>query len=240
MDHAEAPAVLLLGLLVCLAMVGPGSEAREPRALLARVDHLVFAGPDLEAAIQEVQRLLGVRATPGGSHPAWGTRNALIALGEEAYLEILGPDPTQPAPEGPRLLDIDDLKAPRLVTWAAKGKDLERVVAEARRHGLNLGMVSSGSRRRPDGVLLSWRLTNPGASRADGLVPFLIDWGETPHPATTSVKGCRLLDLRGEHPRASEVQERLRQLDLDLPVTEGPTPALVATILTPRGRVELR
>ena len=48
--------------------------------LMSRVDHLVYASPNLEEGIDRIESLLGVRATPGGSHPQWGTANALIAI----------------------------------------------------------------------------------------------------------------------------------------------------------------
>jgi len=208
--------------------------------LLARVDHLVYATPDLNRGVEEIEKLLGVRATPGGQHPGRGTRNALIALGPATYLEIIAPDPEQPPPETPRPFGIDGLKGSRLVAWAAKGVDLERLRDEAARKGARLGNVMSGSRRRPDGVLLSWRYTDPKTVLADGLVPFFIDWGQSPHPANTAAPGASLIALRAEHPDAQRVQRLLRELGLDLPVQSGATPALVAIIDSPRGRVELR
>jgi hypothetical protein len=75
---------------------------------------------------------------------------------------------------------------------------------------------------------------------ADGIVPFFIDWGTTPHPASSAAPGATLIALRAEHPDPTKVRMILNQLGFDLPVTKGPTPALVATIDSPRGRVELR
>jgi hypothetical protein len=208
--------------------------------LLARVDHLVYAAPDLDAAIERLEGLLGVRATPGGQHPGRGTRNALIALGPATYLEILGPDPAQPKPATSRWFGIDDLQAPRLAGWAAKGIELERLVEDAGRHGVKLGEVHSGSRRRADGVLLSWRFTDPFTVVAEGIVPFFIDWGDTPHPAASAAKGVSLIALRAEHPDPEQVSQMLDLLGLDLPVRAGSAPALVAILGTPRGRIELR
>jgi hypothetical protein len=220
--------------------VNPGAQSRDTAVLLRTVDHLVYATPDLPAGITHIEGLLGIQATPGGQHPGEGTRNALVALGPTSYLEIIGPDPDQPKPAGPRKFRIDDLKEPRLVTWAAKGSDLPRLVADARRRGVSLGDVRPGSRRTPTGTLLSWHITDQRTMAADGLVPFFIDWGNTPHPAVNAAAGATLLALRGEHPDPERTQRLLAELGLELPVVKGAAPALVATILGPRGRVELR
>jgi hypothetical protein len=208
--------------------------------LVSSVDHLVYATPDLQTGVERVERMLGVLASPGGQHPGRGTRNALLSLGPGAYLEIIGPDPDQPPPAQPRPFGIDALEEPRLVTWAAKGTDLEQLSSNAQSRGVRLGDVTSGSRRRGDGVMLSWRYTDPRTVVADGVVPFFIDWGKTPHPATTATEGASLVTLRAEHPDAERVQRMLTGLGLDLQVQSGSRPALIATISSPRGRVELR
>jgi hypothetical protein len=226
---------------VAFALIGTLGSAQEPSsALLARIDHLVYATPDLQIGITAIEQQLGVRATPGGQHPGLGTRNALIALGPTSYLEIIGPDPDQPKPSGPRRFGIDDLKAPRIVRWVVKSSELAAVKAKADKAGVTLGAVASGGRKRPDGVLLSWRYTDPAVTVADGLVPFFIDWGTSPHPALTAAKGATLIQLRAEHPDAARVQKMLEQLGLDLRISHASAPAIVATIDSPRGRVDLR
>ena len=209
-------------------------------SLLSAVDHLVYATPDLQLGIETIEKLFGVRATPGGQHPGRGTRNALVSLGPGIYLEVIGPDPAQAQPPQPRPFGIDDLKEPRLVTWAAKGKNLESLANEAARSGVKLGQVIDGSRQRTDGLVLSWRYTDPRTVVFDGVVPFFIDWGQTPHPATTAAPGASLTGLRAEHPVPERVQKALGQLGLDLRVQLGPRPGLIATVNSPRGRVELR
>ena len=232
--------IVAFGAMFCLVAQSESAEPKGAADIVGRVDHLVFATPDLKVGIEAIEKLLGIRATPGGQHPGAGTRNALVALGPASYLEIIGPDTEQPDPPGPRRFGIDGLKRPRLAAWAAKGQDLERLAADAARKGVKLGAVGSGSRRRPDGVLLSWRFTSPATVLADGIVPFFIDWGKTPHPAATAAPGATLVGLRAEHPDAQRVEEMLRKLGLDLPVTSAPAPALIATVDSPKGRVELR
>jgi hypothetical protein len=230
--------VLIIGVLGVGAPVAVSQV--EPTGLLAAVDHLVYATPDLQVGIDTIERILSVRATPGGQHPGRGTRNALVALGPSSYLEIIGPDPEQPRPAEPRPFGIDGLEAPRLVAWAAKGRNLEQMARDAEQGGVRLGAVIAGSRRRADGVMLSWRYTDPRTVVAGGIVPFFIDWGQTPHPAASAARGVSLLRLRAEHPVADAVQKMLSAVGLDLRVRAGPKAALIATVTGPRGQIELR
>ncbi|MCC7263058.1 MAG: VOC family protein [Candidatus Latescibacteria bacterium] len=205
----------------------------------AQLDHLVLATPDLAAGIAAVEEHLGVPCLPGGAHPAWGTRNALVPLGPTSYLEVIGPDPERLPGPLPELFGIHILDGPRLVTWAAKGAHLSRLVGDARAHGIDLGAVLPGSRVRPDGVTLTWELTDPLQSRAGGVLPFFIDWGTSPHPATAGPAGVQLLGFSAEHPEPAVVAAPLGKLGLCLDLAHGPRPALCAVLQTTRGEVVL-
>jgi hypothetical protein len=208
--------------------------------LLARVDHLVYAVPELDSGIEHVERLLGVRATPGGRHAGRGTHNALVALGARTYLEIIGPDPEQANATTPVWFGIDRLTEPALVTWAIAASDLGDIAASSARSGVTLGDIIAGGRRRTDGVELRWRYTDPLRLLADGIVPFFIDWADTPHPAQTAAQGASLAGLHAEHPWPEAVREMLHALGCDMLVLPGQRAALIATIDCPRGRLELR
>jgi hypothetical protein len=204
------------------------------------IDHLVYATPDLAATVEQLGRRLGLTPKPGGQHAGIGTRNFLAALGDGAYLEVIGPDPEQPEPEWPRPFGIDQLTEARLVTWAARVTDLAEVVEQARAAGHDPGPVVPLSRTRPDGVLLEWQLTFPTSDADGGLVPFLIDWGDSPHPSETAAPGLRLRSFAGVHPDPALVQAKLAALGQRLPVAEGAAPALRAVVEAPAGEVVLR
>lgn len=227
----------MLALVLLAASVAGGQT--ESRSLVATVDHLVYATPDLQRGSIGSNSCWAFAPRRAGSTrgAARGTRSSRSA---GVYLEIIGPDPEQPRPPQARPFGIDGLEAPRLVAWAAKGTALEPFAGTAAQRGVILGPVISGSRRRADGVMLTWRYTDPRTVVADGLVPFFIDWGSTPHPAASAATGAALVTLRAEHPDAAQVQRALGQVGIELPVRPGPRAALIAVIDSPLGRVELR
>ena len=96
------------------------------------IDHLVYAAPDLAAAVADVEERFGVRAQAGGQHIGLGTHNALLALGAKTYLEIIAPDPGQPAPSVPRPFGVGGLRHGGLVSWALAYGDIDAAVARAR------------------------------------------------------------------------------------------------------------
>jgi hypothetical protein len=211
-----------------------------PRPAIDQVDHLVYATPDVDATCAALERQLGVRASVGGQHLGRGTRNALIAIGGDGYLEIIGPDDAQPSPPSPRWLGIDALTSTRLVAWSAHGSNLPQLVDDAARRGVHLGSVSDGRRTRSDGVVVEWHVTDPSAALEDVVVPFFIDWGMSPHPSSTAAAGPRLMDLRGEHPDPERAREMLAAIGIDMSVAQADRPAIVATFQTDSGLVELR
>lgn len=202
------------------------------------LDHLVYATPDLEATCRDLETRLGVRASAGGQHPGRGTHNALISIGPRAYLEIIGPDPLQPEPR-PVWFGIDQLAAPKLITWAVHVDDLEAFMKEISPNA-NVGLVRSGSRKTPEGTTLSWRLTEPQVVQGIGLVPFLIEWNSREHPAGSAITGPQFVQLRVEHPEPESIRKQLNSLRLEVAIEQGSTPALVAIFQGANDLIELR
>jgi Glyoxalase-like domain len=202
------------------------------------LDHLVYAVPDLDAATRAFAAATGVAPAEGGRHVGRGTRNVLVGFGATSYLEIIGPDPDNPADPGAAVpFGLDTPGLPRLVTWAVHPADLAAAAAASAAAGADLGGIWPLSRRTPAGTLLWWRLASTHPAPLDGVIPFLIDWGATPHPAA-ELPRVALRGLRATHPDPDAVAAVLNALHVRLPVEPGP-PGLTALLDTPRGPVVL-
>lgn len=237
---AAACACALLATVAIVGLTIGCSAEDSPLALPARVDHLVFGVADLDAGVEYIEQQLGVRPVAGGRHSRYGTHNALVSLGATTYLEIIAPDPELSRPTRGRLFGLDSLQEPRLVTWAVLSEEIDSAASAAAAAGVAIGPVESGSRERPDGTVLTWKLSDPYAMPLEGAIPFLISWGETPHPASSAPGGASLVGLRIEHPAPGGVREALAALGITMDVRRGDEFHLVATIQTTSGLVELR
>jgi len=202
------------------------------------IDHLVYATPDLAAAVADLEGRFGIRAQAGGKHVGLGTHNALLALGPRTYLEIIAPDPDQPDPPVSRPFGIEGITRGKLVGWALACDDIDRAVSTARSRGYNPGEVIDGHRVGPAGTVLRWRAA--GVTQADNLVPFLICWGDTEHPARSAPRGLILKAIRIQHPDPPSLAPLLMALDTNVEVKQGQAPALVAYLSGPNGSKILR
>ncbi|HLS46124.1 MAG TPA: VOC family protein [Ornithinicoccus sp.] len=208
--------------------------------MAAQLDHLIIGGPDLDDLEAYVEEQLGVAPRRGGSHPGWGTRNSLVGLGGRQYLELVAPDPDQPDPEHARSFRVDELTEPTLVGWAVRVDDVGSVVAHAREQGYDPGEPFGMSRRTADGRELAWQMTptDTGRTRA---VPFLIDWGQTPHPSE-GLPAVLLQTFRIKHPQAPELNAAFKALGVargPIQLRVGEPVRLSAVLMTESGRVEL-
>ncbi|MGD9291320.1 MAG: VOC family protein [Gammaproteobacteria bacterium] len=203
------------------------------------IDHLVYGVADLGAGMDLFGDLLGTHPVIGGRHSACGTHNALLSLGPGVYLEIIAADPDQALPERGVLFGLDTLEEPRLITWVLRVQHMDRLARRATAADVGLGPVQTGARRNPDGSRLTWRVTDPYAMPMGGAVPFLIDWGETPHPSGSAPHAGSLVSLRIEHPEAGLLRRRLHALGVGIDVTRAASIRLTATIDSGHGRVEL-
>ena len=139
-----------------------------------RIDHLVVGSADLDRGIAWVAERLGVAPVLGGSHDGFGTRNALLGLGEQ-YLEVLALDPAQPATHGALAEQVAAMDEPALINLAVARSPLTDAI--------------SMSRVRPDGARLTWELSFTSTPL------FFIDWKDSEHPSSGLPDGGRITSV---------------------------------------------
>lgn len=202
------------------------------------IDHIIYAHPELDIGAALIEQQFGVRASGGGQHPGYGTHNKLLALGPRTYLEIIAPDPEQPEPANARPFGVDGITRGGLVGWAIGCDDIDAAQAAARSRGFDPGEVISGQRVGPTGTALRWRLTRNAL--AGGSIPFLISWGDIPHPAQSAPQGLLLESFHLEHPDPASIRPALAALGANVAVEPSAHVALVARLNGPNGSKELR
>jgi hypothetical protein len=211
----------------------PGGAA----TMLTELDHIILGVNDLDRGVAWVEQLTGVRAVFGGVHPGRGTRNALLALGPECYLEILAPDPQQSSPTW--FKQLLTLAEPRLIAWAVHTNDLSACVQAAQAAGLPIDGPQDGARARPDGKTLRWKSFRLQDDRG-GLLPFFIEWDrDSPHPAADASAECRIVRHNVQSPDAPELIRLCQTLAVQVQIEPAEKPRMVARLASPRGDVEL-
>ena len=135
------------------------------------LDHALIAVSDLAKAGQEFEERHGLASIEGGRHPAWGTANRIVPLGD-SYLELIAVIDAAKAAESAvgRWVASGVTDPARPLGWAVRTSDLDEI---ARRLDLS---VSAGSRVTPDGGQLSWRTAGMDQAIAEPALPFFIEW----------------------------------------------------------------
>ena len=165
----------------------PGMTTRGSVANVSPVtfslDHVVIFVKDLTEATTNF-RHFGFRVTPGGTHAGGLTKNALIALADRTYLELLAftvPVTSENLAqlEGEQRTAMDRRFLPRGAEGEGEGfRDfalgtirLRDAIDSANASGLLVEGPFPGRRVRPDGTEVSWLLGFP----RDPELPFLIE-----------------------------------------------------------------
>ena len=146
----------------------------EPPAV---IDHVLLPVGNLEDAARHLHERYGLQANPGGRHAAGGTANYIVPLGFQ-YLELIAvvePSEIRDSHLGARVMQaVGDGRT--FVAWALRTADLDALRAKLLGEGWNLPPIAEGSRRRPDGQVLSWRTQDVERGAGPTAIPFVIEW----------------------------------------------------------------
>ena len=141
--------------------------------MLARLDHVILAVADLDAAARSYARLLGRSPSWRGEHPGAGTANALFRL-ENTYLELLAA-----AGEGPLGAAVRGWIASRgegPVGLAFGSDDVAASREELAARGLEPGPLEKGMGRDVEsGAFREWVSAALPLARTRGVLLFAIE-----------------------------------------------------------------
>ena len=146
-----------------------------------RVDHVVYAAEHdgVHATAERLAKLIGVRPVDGGVHPRFGTRNVILPLAHERYVEVvevLDHPASDKAPFG-QVVRARSESGGGWLGWVVTVDDLAEQEVRLGRKAVE------GNRTRPDGVSLRWHQLGVKGLQADPQLPFFISWLEGPHPS---------------------------------------------------------
>lgn len=169
-----------------------------------RVDHVVYAaeGDGAKATAERLAQLIGVTPVDGGVHPRFGTRNVILPLAEDRYLEVvevLEHPAADKAPFG-QVVRARSEAGGGWLGWVVSVDDIHEQEARLGREAVD------GSRYRPDGVELRWKQIGIKGLQADPQLPFFIEWQDGPHPSEGGVGSVRLksLEIAGDPDRVRD------------------------------------
>lgn len=205
-----------------------------------RIDHIVYAVPDLSEACAALEKQLGVAPVAGGVHPDQGTHNALLNLGEGTYLEIIAKQKDIPKPAGGTWMGMDLVTFPQLNRWCLKSDQLEVDQQIVRAYHPAHGKIISGNRTTPGGEQLSWRMLLPLPYPTVELMPFAVDWsGSAFHPTDRLPEQVRYYGLEFWHPAPQTMRMAIHGLGINVKVFQGAAPKMRLTIEGPGGKIKL-
>ena len=146
--------------------------------MIDRLDHVMVVVADLDAAAARTAALLGRAASWRGSHPAYGTANALFRL-DNTYLELIAP--ARDESFGAVLRERLAREGEGVCGLAFGSADAGDTVAELRARGIEVADPVPGSGRdERTGAERRWRnaFLSPAASR--GVLVFVIEHESPP------------------------------------------------------------
>ena len=182
-----------------------------------RIDHVIWATADLDAAAERLERSHGLRAAGGGRHDGMGTHNRIVPLGG-GYLELLAVADAEEAAGSAlgravteRLASVGE----GLMGWAVAVED---VTAVAARLGSELVTITRQG--------FTGRLTGVAEAMAEPGLPFFVERGrDVADPgAGGDAGGITWVEVAGD---AARLEDWLGGAALPLRVRPG-APALIA------------
>lgn len=198
------------------------------------LDHILLAVRDLDRAAEQLEREHGLSSYVGGNHPRWGTGNRIVPLGD-SYLELIAvvDQDTAVATDIGRWVANGASATGAPIGWAVRPGDLDATVER-------LAMTAfEGSRERPDGTMVRWRMAGIERAFVNPELPWFIEWSDqATYPGAADPVDARVVRIELEGSRTA-LDDWLGQHSLPLDVRDGAAGVVAVEIDGPRGALTL-
>ncbi|HYU45619.1 MAG TPA: VOC family protein [Terriglobales bacterium] len=180
----------ILGAAVVLSLGSLPSMSQESKVVVLDLDHVSVCGSNLDA-IRQAFTDIGLTPDFGGPHGNGVTQMAFIGFDDESYLELIAPL-TAGVTEGSdwgKFIASDAGPC----AWAVGTNVLLQEVDRLKKAGIAVRTPQPGSRKRPDGMSVTWTTASVGSGPQGSVLPFIIE-DQTPRnwrvQPSESVKGA--------------------------------------------------
>lgn len=157
----------------------------------------------LKATAERLAQQLGVVAIDGGVHPRFGTRNMILPLNDDRFLEVveaLEHPCVDKMPYG-QAVKARSASGGGWIGWVVEVDDMERAVTKLGRG------TTEGRRHRPDGTEITWQQIGVSDLVLDPQLPYFIKWDDkSVHPSKDGAGDAALkgMTLAGAPERVRE------------------------------------
>jgi hypothetical protein len=144
------------------------------------LDHLIIAVKDPEKAANEFSKKYDVKVVEGGKHGNWGTYNYLAYFENDCYIEWIGifDEKLAAASDNPLIAQTYGTLSKGeggFIQFAFRTDIMDSLLEHFKMAEVDYKGPFAGSRQKPDGSKLEWRMLFPQSEIA---LPFILEWGK--------------------------------------------------------------
>ena len=160
--------------------------------MISSVDHLIIAVKDLDQAINNYEKVLGIAPCWKGKHNELGTKNALFNF-ENTYLELLSPSDAGPGTE--YINSLLKEKGDHLAGIVLGADNIEHTKEALEKNGYSVEISSGEASNEKDGKIRRWKNIFLPNTLSRDLFIFIIEHTEGELPKHESQDSSKVKKL---------------------------------------------
>lgn len=199
------------------------------------IDHIAIGVNNTEEGMAYIENLTGAKTfLPQNDGKIW-YRSAALGLGNQAFLEIIGPNPLYKKFHPVKQI-LKELEKPQLIFWYLGTQNLESCKKIITESGHNLERYNH-IQKEVDGEKLDYKIGVIGKGFQSER-PCLIQWNKVPKNGDIMTTGCSIHDFILHSKNAKKINPLFNKLNVDLKIINGNN-KMKLVLNSPKGLVTL-